>query len=126
MSATFGNIPPQWRLVKRFMYTPYLVLKEQTKSPDPGFWQTFCRTTTSTWMKECIDYSTIHLVVDSTVRFDVAPAKSAHHNIDGSSSMRRMGANYKSKCLSQDFMSETGQVPYSDPELTINLWLRYI
>ena len=30
-------------------------------------------------MKGCIDDSSIHLVVDSTVRFDVAPAKSAHY-----------------------------------------------
>ena len=30
-------------------------------------------------MKECIDDSSIHLDVDSTVRFDVAPAKSAHY-----------------------------------------------
>ncbi len=39
----------------------------------------YCGSTSSTWMRECIDDSSIHLVVDSTVRFNVAPAKSAHY-----------------------------------------------
>ena len=30
-------------------------------------------------MKECIAYSTVHPVVDSTVRFAVAPAKLTHY-----------------------------------------------
>ncbi len=34
---------------------------------------------TSTWTNECIGDSTVHLVVDSTVHFDFAPAKSAHY-----------------------------------------------
>ncbi len=61
------------------IYVLSLVLKGQTSlNPDPGFWQTFCRTTTS-MDEESIDYSAIHLIVDSIVRFDVSPAKSAHY-----------------------------------------------
>ncbi len=52
---------------------------KQSLTPGPGFWQTYCRTTTITLMKECTDYWTVHLVVGSTVRFDVVPAKSAHY-----------------------------------------------